>query len=184
MANAELLYAGVGVGGQQPLLDVGEPLDAVGIRSHAVGDELVGLAHVGRPVEERHVDADVVHLGDEVIDGERQVVDPRREGLFDVCLAVHVPLDPAVLCRPESGFLQSVEVPWPGGVDESAGVAGHPVSLSPDGLLARRCHEKLEEAIELGAVLESASEAGILSAVGVSVVDHGFTLLFIPIRMM
>ena len=105
----ELANRPVGVGRDLPLRNVGQCLNAVGVRPHRVRDEVVPDAQVRRPVQERPVDLGVVHLGDQIVGRELHVHHRRRHILLEVVLAVHSPFEAPELRRPKVCLLQRVE---------------------------------------------------------------------------
>ena len=110
---------------------MGEAEQTVRKAADALGYEIVADAQIRRPVEHRHVDPGIVHLGHEVFGGVGHVRYRRREVLLGVLLSIDGPLEPSQTPHPEGDVFQGVQAGPVRLVDEGRFVSGRVVPQPP-----------------------------------------------------
>ena len=141
--------------GDPPLGYLGQSLDPIRVAPAAFRDVTVVDPHVGRAVQERPVDARVVHFRHQAFRGKGEVLRPWRQGLLHVVLAIYRPFCQAMFSGTEVRVPQTLEAPWAAGIVEPRSVGRRAVATPPDGLLPGLGHEQLQVAMEFGGVVET-----------------------------
>ena len=123
-------HRGVGVVQYLGFGNVDEPPQPVGILSVGVRQIVVEPAELGRRVQQRHIDARIVHLGDQQLCRGVSPVQHRRVVLLGVRLALVVPRDAVPVYR-ELNVVKLIRLR----VDERRVVGGSAVTHPPHGLV-------------------------------------------------
>ena len=166
---------GVGLRWNPPFVHRGHGAQAVRIPAHAVRQIAAVADQHGVGVQERHVHAGIVHLGDEAVGSELQVSQVGRVKLLGVVLSVDGPDHPAALA-----IHSKVHVGQIGQILESRrrqglGRGRRPVPNSPGGLMVSRVSRLNPGQMLLGTGVPRRLVPG-RKHVGVRVYDHGPSL--------
>ena len=169
--SVQLADRGVGVIGNQPFPHVGEALQAVGILSAALRNEVVVDAEIRGAMQQRPVYPGVVQLRRQHLGVVCHVGEQGRQHLLAVQLAAGTPLQPAVPGGTKLRPVHRVQIERTRQIGESVAGARASIATAPRGLKVMRGNE-LQQGLELVSILEPAVASKIRDAVCVPVVDH------------